>query len=495
MSGEKALDSKRLLNSLLRKNAVASLFPILRDLGLQAALSHKAAFALHEDSLNAPKEIRVVVEHKPDLILEDLYRDVVSYDGYHFSIEFGKNLHLRHDSKDPKAQGKVCRVYFVQSGGAFPTVLEDFATVVHIADTPVLPLHAILLEEIVAQSRLQPPRPLKKGVANMIHKWLIATDLTPLEQFSPLWQSPEILTQIERHASRVPGAQEQWIIRGVGRHIFPAPSPATTIEQVLAPILPGDSEGNDESVGSDFNALVGPPDIAAPPLNVVIQTPRYTVIDIAARQVVFILGGLGFNLCAIVGSAASKLYSHGEAREPEKLDVLVLTPVSSSQDQACQWLKQQISLKDPTQFQFKHNSKKGKLSYKIHPDIVPPRRSRGNSRKCEVEISLPSAMGFPYLSPHDIVWIDNLPVIPFLTLLLSKLGIWPHHSKGALAGDVKQLLLLVPNLPLSVFRPWRERKLMAVEFQAASEVRVKRFCSTFPETSPTWRMLGFDVEM
>ncbi|RXW13647.1 hypothetical protein EST38_g12206 [Candolleomyces aberdarensis] len=492
MNGEKALERNRQLNLLLRKNAVASLFPILRDLGIQAALSHKAAFALHENSLNAPKEIRVVVGHKPDLILEDLYRHVVSYDQSHFSIESGKHPHLRHDSKDPRAKGKACRVYFIQSGGALPTLLEDFATVVRIADTPVLPLHAILLEGIVAQSLLQPPRPLGKGVANLIHKWLIATDCTPLEQFSPLWQSPEILAQIAHHASKVPDTEEQWIARGIDRCIFAASPSATAYEQqAQAPILSGDSEDDDEGVGPDANSLVGPPDVAAPPLNVVIP-PGYTVIDIAARQVVSILGGLGFNLCAIVGSAASKLYSHGEAREPEKLDVLVLPPVPFSQGQACQWLKQQIFLKDPIQFEY--NSKKGKLSYKIDPSIVLPRRSRGNSRKCKVEILLPGAMGLSYLSPHDIIWIDDLPVVPFLTLLLSKLDLWPHYSKGALARDVKQLLLLVPNLPVSVFRPWRERKLMSEEAQAASEGRVKRFCSTLPETIPTWQMLGFDVE-
>jgi hypothetical protein len=35
---------------------------------------------------------------------------------------------------------------------------------------------------------------------------------------------------------------------------------------------------------------------------------------------------------------------------------------------------------------------------------------------------------------------------------------------------------------------------MSNESQAASEVRVERFCSTFPETKHTWEMLGFDVE-
>ena len=42
-------------NALLRRDASAALFPILRDLGIPAALTDKAALALHRDMQYGPK--------------------------------------------------------------------------------------------------------------------------------------------------------------------------------------------------------------------------------------------------------------------------------------------------------------------------------------------------------------------------------------------------------------------------------------------------------
>ena len=117
-------------------------------------------------------------------------------------------------------------------------------------------------------------------------------------------------------------------------------------------------------------------------------------------------------------------------------------------------------------------------------------------QECKVEILLPSTTDLPNLASSDVIWNDNLPVVPFLTLLLFKLQAWENDYGPAKARDVVDLLLLVPNLPVTVFRPWTKRKRMSSEFQRESEARVKRFCSrsNIPEAKPTWEMLGFDVE-
>jgi hypothetical protein len=47
--------SKKELKALLRENASSALFPILSDLGIQAALAHRAALALHNNTRKGGK--------------------------------------------------------------------------------------------------------------------------------------------------------------------------------------------------------------------------------------------------------------------------------------------------------------------------------------------------------------------------------------------------------------------------------------------------------
>lgn len=174
----------------------------------------------------------------------------------------------------------------------------------------------------------------------------------------------------------------------------------------------------------------------------------------------------------------------------QRLDIIVLPPASFSRSQA--WLAQKIFQKDPSQFTY--DSTNGILLYNFSADLLLPQPFQSD-RTCKVELLLPGTPGVPRLPPSCIVWIDDLPVIPFLTLLLYLLEKWgDQRSKRDNARDLKRLLTLVPNLPVSVFRPWKERKLMSAAYQAKSEVRVKKFCQT-TLTKPIWRMLGFEVEV
>ncbi|RXW23635.1 hypothetical protein EST38_g2239 [Candolleomyces aberdarensis] len=476
------------LKAPLRRRASAALFPILRDLGIQAALTHKPALALHLNVENESPGVKVVVKHDGEFTIEDLCTTIVSHagDGYHFTR---KQKHLEFISADPQTKRKTCRVTLIPSGGSFPTILEDFSEVVYISDTPVLPIHAILLEELVTRSRLRVGRPLAKGVAKFVDRCLRASDGVPLPQLSPLWQSPEILDQIAHHVQLLPDAKTLWIAHGIDASIF-----------ILPPLQQAPGEGANEADDDDDDDDDGRPNPSAserPPVavqapDVAIQGPDHVghsaVTDVAARHVVSILEELGFE-CAVSGSAAYQLYSHGETRLPQQLDILVLPPASFSQDQA--WLKQQIFQKYPNLF--KRKLEKGTLSYMFPHDIVLPQPFQA-TRRCRVEFVFPRPLGLPHFSSSDIVWIDNLPVMPFLTSLRLKLEIWAGQPRPANTRDVKHLLSLVPNLPVSVFRPWRERNSMSDEFQAKSEVLVKRFCRSFQDSKPIWQMLGFEVE-
>ncbi|RXW23628.1 hypothetical protein EST38_g2237 [Candolleomyces aberdarensis] len=495
MSGEKVK-----LYQLLRMSASAALFPILRDLGIKAAITQGAALVLHRIAHHGPKEIKVVVKLEDKLSVEDLCAAVVSRasdSGYHFTQKKKQPSRLNFLSEDPQTEGKVCRVTFIPSGGSFRTIIKDFNEVVYISGVPVLPVHVIVLEQLIARTYLPATTPFGKAPAGFAHQCLLKSGAIPLQDLSPLWQAPEILDQIARHVQTLPNAKKDWIARGIDPSIFTYP---------LSQQAPGEGTNNvdGEDGRSDSGASERPPaavrlpDAAEHP-PAVVQAPNVAlegpdrvghsaVTDIAARHVISILGELGFE-CAVSGSAACQLYSHGATQFPEQLEVLVLPPAPFSQNQA--WLKQHISQKYPNLFKCKR--KKGILFYKYDPKIDLPRRLRGD-RRCKVEILFPGTPGLPQLSSSDIVCIDNLPVAPFLTSLLLKLETWADHPSPANARDVEHLVSLVPNLPVWISRPWRERKLMSEEFQAMSELRVKRFCCSSLETKPIWQMLGFEVE-
>ncbi|KAJ2915180.1 hypothetical protein MD484_g5239, partial [Candolleomyces efflorescens] len=217
--------------------------------------------------------------------------------------------------------------------------------------------------------------------------------------------------------------------------------------------------------------------------------PHTPVTDVAARRVVAILDELGF-ACALSGSAAFQLYTHGGTRVSERLEIIVLPPHSFEHDEV--WLQEQIVQEDPTQFT--RNLVKGTLLFKFPPEVILPRSYQvKNKRTCIVDLVLPGTPGVPRLLTCDVVWIDDLPVIPFLTALLLLLERWDDiHYKRDNLRDLKRLLVLVPDLPVSVFRPWRERRCMSEAYQARSEERAAGFARG-TLTGPIWEMLGFEV--
>ncbi|RXW11535.1 hypothetical protein EST38_g14320 [Candolleomyces aberdarensis] len=545
--------SKR-LNAPLRKNASAALFPILHDLGLQAALTHKGAFALYKTTQTAPKEIKVVVKLEGELTVEGLCAAVISRtsdSGDHFVKTKKQHSRLNFFSADPQTEGKSCRVIFIPSGGSFPAILKNFNEIAYISEVPVLPVHAILLEQMITRSRLTAAqvKPPGKGAARFTLKCLLASGGTSLHQLSPLWQSPEILTQVALHVHTLPDAKKHWIAHGIDPSIFTLPSaqqtpgegtrdsdddydgcsdsndkecPPAVVQAPNVAIQGPDhvghsaltdavkedwiTSGNDPSisihppsqpgpgedandVGNDEDDCPDCPPTAVPAPDISYEIVHTALTDVAARHVVSILMR-GFGLeCVLSGKAVYQLYSYGTTRVPEELQVLVLPPASIPLSEA--WLTQQIAQRYPDLF--KQKVKKRTLFYKFPPGIDLPRPFKA-ARTCRVEILLPGTLGLPHLSASDVVWIDNLPVIPFLASLLLKLETWAGEPKYANTQDVQYLLSLVPNLPVWVVRPWRERKLMSDEFQAKSELRVKKFCLDFQDFKPIWQMLGFEVE-
>jgi hypothetical protein len=265
-----------------------------------------------------PQEIKVVVNHKDDLTLEGLCTAVVSRaSGGCFTRNKKKGKHYQLDfiSADPQIGGRTCRVIFIQSGGSLPRILEDFDEIVHISEVPVLPVHAILLEQLLSRSLLTSRYPPAKGAARFVKKCLRACGDTPLQQLSPLWQSLDILNQIAQHVQVLPDTKTHWIARGIDPSTF---TPTLWSLQDVPDEAAKDVDSDDG--GSDSGASEGPSAIVQA-LNVAPEEPDHdnwhsALTDAAARHVVDILKGFGIE-CAVVGSAASQLYSHGETRAPE----------------------------------------------------------------------------------------------------------------------------------------------------------------------------------
>ncbi|KAJ2926658.1 hypothetical protein H1R20_g10442, partial [Candolleomyces eurysporus] len=90
---------------------------------------------------------------------------------------------------------------------------------------------------------------MNRAVAKFIHKTLLACDRTPLQQLSPMWQSPEILHQIARHIEQLPGSKTDWISRGIDPFTF-------TVAPSTLPRAPDEDEDEDEDGDSDVNAPV-----------------------------------------------------------------------------------------------------------------------------------------------------------------------------------------------------------------------------------------------
>ncbi|TFK18599.1 hypothetical protein FA15DRAFT_603011, partial [Coprinopsis marcescibilis] len=207
----------------------------------------------------------------------------------------------------------------------------------------------------------------------------------------------------------------------------------------------------------------------------------------------------GFH-CAFFGSMGCRLY--GNKRLPEDLDVLVFPPPGTFVDEA--FVKQGMVDRN-SQF-YTRAAVDPAATYRVlfsnipQHAVLPPNFRR---RICKVDVLLPGVMSLPYLNERQVNEVEGLPVVPVLILLLQKLQGWDDHLKCMVphkfwkhnvdAEDIKDLLGRVGEMPMRMFRPWSEKKLLSAEFVNASEARVKRFCAKFPETADLWEGLGFGV--
>jgi len=131
-------------------------------------------------------------------------------------------------------------------------------------------------------------------------------------------------------------------------------------------------------------------------------------------------------------------------------------------------------------------------------------RLSGYRRSCKVDVLCPGIMNIPAVPVPRIVYRrsrSDLPLMPFLPLLLLKLQAWMDHRAASKlylrqkqhvdVRDIDELLeLAIEKYDVNVKR---DGKWLPESFLRAAATRVKVYVQNFPESAAHWKDLGFSV--
>jgi hypothetical protein len=116
---------------------------------------------------------------------------------------------------------------------------------------------------------------------------------------------------------------------------------------------------------------------------------------------------------------------------------------------------------------------------------------------------VPGILGIPRVPARQIVYQDpfpDIPVMPFLALLLLKLRGWTDHRVDTRQymldkvsvdeEDIEDLLsLAVEEYEVHL----EEEKWMPAWFVQEAEERVQEYIEEFPDSAESWNEIGFEV--
>lgn len=118
--------------------------------------------------------------------------------------------------------------------------------------------------------------------------------------------------------------------------------------------------------------------------------------------------------------------------------------------------------------------------------------------RCKVDILLPGIMNIPDVSHRHIIYINNLPLMPIVPLVLLKPQCWDDHRNSAKHWerakesidilDVKSILAVARQKGAQVDTVARSRLLPS--FVLAAEARVQKFIVSCPDTKAQWAEFG-----
>lgn len=143
------------------------------------------------------------------------------------------------------------------------------------------------------------------------------------------------------------------------------------------------------------------------------------------------------------------------------------------------------------------------LFYRLKRRENPTRFFRRNS--CKVDILVPDIMNLPSLPPSRIIWINDLPVLPFSVLLSQKLQAWDDHrnmpederkyaKRLVDKNDLWRMFKMEQHISrLRAAGPiqWADRVLFSEEFEGLCHRRARDFCGIFPEFKNRFSSIGW----
>ncbi|KAK0452152.1 uncharacterized protein EV420DRAFT_1559161 [Desarmillaria tabescens] len=229
----------------------------------------------------------------------------------------------------------------------------------------------------------------------------------------------------------------------------------------------------------------------------------------AAHAAVDAFLSLGIQGC-FFGSVACLCY--GTTRVPNDVDVLITSPNPNGGPWEQEDLKDLLVQTDQSFYVV--SSKNPFATYRLlYYDLSGSSRvSRELRRCCKVDILVPGSMNIPPVPSSSIVWRASLlgqwyapsrelPVMPFILLLLMKLQGWMDHGNSAAAHiqakqptDVRDIceLLSLSSVP-RVVNAWSMMKRegwIPQSFVDQGQMRVREFVRSYPETEHAWRQIG-----
>jgi len=214
----------------------------------------------------------------------------------------------------------------------------------------------------------------------------------------------------------------------------------------------------------------------------------------AARATISALQMHDLRSC-LFGSAACTLYGM-KNRIPEDVDVIVLSEKSTDD------IKHLLVSTNKKFFLFR-SKRSGilRLRYRLYPG---PRGSK--PRSCKVDILTPGIISIPRIPAHRIVYVErfpDLPLVPFLALLLLKLRGWEDNRESNKRykrwkqyrdkKDIDELLALAVE-EFDSFLHRRRERWMPRWFLLEARARVCNFVERYPDSTYLWNEIGFDVE-
>ncbi|KAK0229575.1 hypothetical protein EDD85DRAFT_132395 [Armillaria nabsnona] len=217
---------------------------------------------------------------------------------------------------------------------------------------------------------------------------------------------------------------------------------------------------------------------------------------------------LGIQGC-FFGSVACLCY--GATRVPNDIDVVITSanPIGGTWDQ--EHLKDLLVQTDQSFYVI--SSRNPSANYRLlYYDLSGSSRvSRELRRCCKVDILVPGSMNIPPIPSSSVVWQleqrysppRELPVLPFILLLLMKLQGWMDHGNSQAVHkrakqptdvrDIRELLTLSAAPRKANLNAWLEMKRegwIPQSFVNQGQTRVREFVRRYPDTEKAWRQIG-----